>query len=394
MTSQIIRGHNKIFALTAEQTAAVTAVRRSYLSWTLGTERADRAEAEKGVIEAYEAADLSPPKSIIWRDGPEASIELANLLSNPVRDKIWTHTKNKIDRQLDEYVSREVASKIYALSDTYIRNQIWNGTWDSIQDHFQARVSRKIWEQIKNRVRPVTLDRINQRRTPSFYAALKALGLDDLVAPLQGIMRVSRSAGWWWAFEDSVVLSERPTVMNRDAQGRLHCDDGPSLSYRDGFAIYAVHGTRVRVPAWVIERPQDITPALIDAETNAEVRRVMIMRYKRGEEINGAAAYVRDAGGDLLDDDPRWGRLYRRRRADENDLIFVRMLNATPEPDGSIKEYWLRAHPECRPMSTGPRGEVLLGEPQKLTALNAIASTFGMTGEDYSRVAVNHFQFH
>ena len=90
---------------------------------------------------------------------------------------------------------------------------------------------------------------------------------------------------------------------------------------------------------------------------------------------------------------------------------MVRVLNSTPEPDGTLttaqarevfgnavidracsmaklngsagqarwKEYFLRVHPELRPMTADGK----TGEPQALTAHNAVASTFGLRGDDY-----------
>lgn len=52
---------------------------------------------------------------------------------------------------------------------------------------------------------------------------------------------------------------------------RLHCEDGPALEYRDGWKVYAWHGTRV--PEWVIEEP-DAERAI--RERNSEVRRAAL----------------------------------------------------------------------------------------------------------------------
>ncbi|MFX9042566.1 DUF6745 domain-containing protein, partial [Acinetobacter baumannii] len=83
---------------------------------------------------------------------------------------------------------------------------------------------------------------------------------------------VCRSIGWWYQFDDCVIMTDRPSVIARDDRMRLHCEDGPALSYRDGYALYAVHGTRV--PGSIITAPETITVSAIDAERNAEVRRV------------------------------------------------------------------------------------------------------------------------
>lgn len=65
-------------------------------------------------------------------------------------------------------------------------------------------------------------------------------------------------------------------------------------------------------------------------------------------------------------------------------LVLVEVLNSSPEPDGSFKDYWLRVHPELRPLlGLDAWGGVILGEPQEPSAHNAVASTFGLRGEDY-----------
>ena len=67
----------------------------------------------------------------------------------------------------------------------------------------------------------------------------------------------------------AVVLCERTSRVVRDAQNRLHCDDGPALSYPGGgFDMYMWHGTRVA--QWVIDNP---TVEKAMEERNTEIRR-------------------------------------------------------------------------------------------------------------------------
>ena len=161
------------------------------------------------------------------------------------------------------------------------------------------------------------------------------------------------------------IISERPTKLCVDDRNRPHCADGPFCEWRDGAALYSWHGTRV--PGWVLEHPDRITVARIEAETNQEVRRVMVERY-------GAARYMQDCGASVVSEDD-YGTLYQR-----DETVMVRVRNSTPEPDGSIKAYWLHVHPELRPMLGGSD----MGEPQEMTARNAVASTFGLRGEEYA----------
>jgi hypothetical protein len=122
------------------------------------------------------------------------------------------------------------------------------------------------------------------------------------------------------------IVSDRPILVAKDDQNRPHRDDGPFLAWRDGWALYAIHG--VRVPAHVVEAPQTITVAEIEAEQNAEVRRVMIERY-------GAARFLLESGAKQVSR-TKYGVLYRKEVEGDEPIVMVRLLNSTPEPDGQL----------------------------------------------------------
>lgn len=134
-----------------------------------------------------------------------------------------------------------------------------------------------------------------------------------------------------------VLLSERPTACTTDLQGRLHNEAGPALGYGDGYGLWAIHG--VRVSQRVIEQPETVTAEQIRDEPNAEVRRVMLARF-------GESRYLDEIGAELEHED-EFGQLYRARIPGDEDLVMVRVMNSTPEPDGSIKPYTLRVDPSC-----------------------------------------------
>jgi hypothetical protein len=94
-------------------------------------------------------------------------------------------------------------------------------------------------------------------------------------------------------------------------------------------------------------------------------------------ERYGQSRYLLDSGARRLAED-EFGALYRTEIPGDEPLVMVKVLNSTPEADGSSKPYFLRVHPEMRLLTSDG-----LGDPQRATPLNAIASTFGMTGEQY-----------
>lgn len=164
-----------------------------------------------------------------------------------------------------------------------------------------------------------------------------------------------RYAHWWFECGGVVFASDRPAELTVDAQGRLHNDDSPALDYGDGFRLFAIHG--VRVDADIVLHPENIAVKRIENEDNVEVRRVLIALY-------GHERYMKDSGAALVHQDER-GKLWRKKRAEDADLVMVEVTNSTPEPDGSVRSYLLRVPPNMR------------------TASAAVAWTFGLRSREY-----------
>ena len=159
---------------------------------------------------------------------------------------------------------------------------------------------------------------------------------------------------------DFCMISDRPAVLMVDDQNRPHCESGPFCQWRDGSSLYSVHG--VRLPWDIIELPESITVARINAAENAEIRRVMTAKF-------GESRYIEESG--LLPahrDD--FGELYRKKQPGDEDLVMVRVQNPL-QLDGSQEHYWLRVAPTVR------------------TAIEAVASTYQMRSTEYAqRLAV------
>jgi hypothetical protein len=228
----------------------------------------------------------------------------------------------------------------------------------------------------------------------SFFREVCGLDLgEDMNARALAYAGTCESACWWWPHREFVMVCERPIAIRRDAAGRLHSEDSLAIEWPDGWGFAMWHG--LRVPEDIILQPESITVDRIDAETNAEIRRVMIERF-------GMKRYVREAGATVVHEDvdssgrPR--RLLRRKMgAGLPDMMLVDVVNSSPEPVGirgdeyfmavppgrkrvrAYKRYMLCVDAQLRPMpKEGP-----YGQPQELTCHNAVASTYGVRGEEY-----------
>lgn len=136
--------------------------------------------------------------------------------------------------------------------------------------------------------------------------------------PRPEALRRARAAGLWlyWDLETSILAAPRPALSI--VGGRLHADGGPAVRWPGGAEYWFWNGIQVRPGS-------------------------------RAERVHA----------------DRTGELYRLASIDEGLEAVVKVINATPEADGSRKDHFLRVPPDVR------------------TAREAVAWTFGMSAGAY-----------
>lgn len=276
-----------ITKLTPEQKVQLEIYAKKWREIGLSTEPANRPEAEKGVRLAYELLRLKPPQKIIWCDSPARLWEkYDNTLSGrPIGDSIWHKIADVVDIMMD-----------------FIDFNLFQQIDDDIDSHIVD-----IWELILLELRSLNIKTNNvglrHGQHDALYHAVEdycSMILEDNFRS-KGLDIITQNAGWWIPCINICYISERHNILNLDNQDRPHCDNALAIGYPDGWGVYAWHG--VRVPEYVIMRPQDITPDKIMSEANAEVARVMLERY-------GQDNFIRDGGFTIQQSDD-YGDLYR-----------------------------------------------------------------------------------
>ena len=291
----------RITKLTPEQSARFGEWAQKWIEIGLSTAPADFDAATDAALRAYKLCNLGKPMVVLRMSSPYGATlggALAWALLNQL-PQVWSQVRSQVWSQL--------------------RAAEWNDRGGAFWASWCAYVS--FFRDVCGWSDP----------------ALEQFDIDEAL---------TKSCGWVWWHENVLAISDRPAVLHRDDRGRLHCETGPSIAYRDGWALHHVHG--VPVPADVVEQPESITTARIDAEQNAEVRRVMIDRY-------GAARYVADSNAIVVQELPadhqmiglRTAKLLRKEVPDDEPIVYVDLLNSTPEPDGTVKRYLLRVDPSA-----------------------------------------------
>ncbi|WP_172456780.1 DUF6745 domain-containing protein [Nocardia farcinica] len=254
-----------------------------------------------------------------------------------VGDQVWAQVGDQVWAQVGDQVGDQVWAQVGDQVWAQVGDQVWAQVEDQVGDQVWAQVGDQVWAQVEDWCTGA-LGRW-ECGWLSFYAALGRLGID--VSRLDGLVEIERSAGWWWPMRDAVVLTDRPSVISRDKDGRLHSAAGPAVLYRDGFAVHAWHGTRV--PADLIETGWDT--ARILREPNAEVRRCAIERM--GWDVFIASSGMRQVGDAVPDpgNAPHTLALYdlpdTLSDMFEEPARILLCTNGSPERDGTRHRFGL-----------------------------------------------------
>jgi hypothetical protein len=320
--------------------------------------------------------------------GNQLENQLENPLGNQLRDQLWGQLGNQLKTQLWRQLRNQLVNQL----GEQLRNQLWNQLGGQLRDQLVNQLENPLENQLWRQLRNQLVNQLgNQQEVNKEYSYwnfhsswyLYWLSFYDFPRELSGFkydaksnreldiwIKLSKSVGGFAPYDGICFVCERHQILTLDERGRFHNETGPALKFSDGYSLYSWHG--IRLNQEVVENP--ISLEQIEKEDNAEVRRFMITRY-------GQAKYLLDSKAEKIHEDD-FGVLYKKEIANDEPLMMVKVVNSTPEPDGSYKDYFIRVAPDLKPIRDGK----IIGKAQKLTAKAAVASTFGFTEAEYDLV--------
>ncbi len=256
----------KLEKLTKEQANLIPIVRDEWINFCLGGDDSiNRKMAMEGIRWMYGKAKLQNP-FVIFVNGPMAC-----------QYAVW-------------FIKAMIKNKKFM---TQVRDQVW----DQVGDQVRAQVG----DQVRDQVRAAFFSQheAGWLAWASYFHKVCGLPGTEKIEPLA---RIAANCGWVWFFAGAAVITDRPRTLKRDDQNRLHCETGPAIEYRDGFAVHAWHGTRI--PAEWIDDKAHLTAKIALTWPNIEQRRVAV-------EIVGWARILRELKARVIDadGDPQIGTL-------------------------------------------------------------------------------------
>ena len=130
------------------------------------------------------------------------------------------------------------------------------------------------------------------RAWAGWYAGAEILGVQFDADTLRDLTQWAKCVPFVAMHDGLWVVSDNPVAIHwQDAE--LHREDGPSVEYADGWALWSLDG--VRVNEQIVMHPETQTIEQIADEENEEVRRICIDRY-------GWLRYLQDTDSTIIDE--------------------------------------------------------------------------------------------
>jgi hypothetical protein len=343
------------------------------------TGEVDRDEAEGIVARMYEYAGLKAPKEFVWVDHPEDGVVAAVLIARehtdfvaprirrylvasgaavPSDDEMRTLSRwlPSLEDACDVFRSKLGARGLLAITkDTPFAIDSWLDAFLALEEEFtiQSPEFALVW-----------------KRAAAGIWALSEQEHRDEISRLshagQRILRTHHSM-WEWSepfmFAGSMDAIYGAIAEMHDCNTRMARDK--TTGTNEGIELLQQY---LRHCGWcfpftdyciMADRPDELfTLKDIDETRNIEARRLMI-------ELYGMGKYLADKRARVMQKD-EYGELYYIPQRDDEPLIVVKVINSTPEPDGTFREYFLRVPPDTK------------------TAREGVAWSFEMNESDYA----------
>jgi hypothetical protein len=258
--------------LTAQELAQWENVRDSYLNRCWATGPCDRTEAEQALKQLYRAAKIPTPPRILWAESPSAAIKLDYRQHNKRLGRQAAHCQYRLNNVLVRQPNDRISAKYRNLEIAVNLNPLWaDPGWAEpplIGNHQLENALHRTGQRfdagagvgvLRLAIHTFLRDHLGANYGPNLNPHLDALS--NMV-----------NLGPYWPSRGHAIMTERPTVLHRDALNQLHCETGPARVYQDGLTEYVWHGTAV--PSSLITDDWDAQAIL--NERNAEIRRCAI----------------------------------------------------------------------------------------------------------------------
>lgn len=279
----------KIAELTPKQKALIPAYNQKWKAIALSTEPIDRHKATEAVKAAYTLIGKAEPE-IVFFDSPYGALDtLIDQLENRPRvasDKLqkvqpgskrWERlmrdkrelAENLVGNQLEKQLKTQLPSQridyqTQAQEWYPLLHQLANPPWSYLKSQLGSQfydycICPLVWARDSSWF-DFCINVLNEAHDPKTWDIFQS---------------IVKHCGWFFPFEATCIICDRPIKISFDRENRLHAEGKPAIEFADGYKFYYYHG--VALPK-KYGRPRFLhwQAKWLLKERNAELRRVLI----------------------------------------------------------------------------------------------------------------------
>ncbi len=249
-----------------------------------------------------------------------------NLRGN-LGDNLWESIRESLRDNLGDNLEANLGNNLGANLRGNLRGNLRDNLWESLRDNLGG----NLWENLRDNLKESLKDNLEYIQTwfwagqdaswLAFYEFGEKIGVKyQKTDHFHAYIDFAKSSGWGYFYPGIAIVSDRPELIIKDLENRLHCEDGPALKFRDGYSIYCWHG--INVPEnWILEKDK-LSPTEVLKTIDVEQRAA-------GCQIIGWAKMLDHLDHKIIDSDmdPEHG-----------DLIKI-TLEGLPEPEWYLRFY-------------------------------------------------------
>ena len=333
------------------------------------TEPVDMPKVRSLVGDIYATADMPPPESV-------------RLCASPAETVVATMQEaQKGCRCVGLPNIREAVRNSEPLL-LNARERMRAVLWGPQRTRFSMNWGPPSWSGMNNRIFSGIIEAMKNSNITSIYApyntneqhwaayaqAVTPYTTGSAMLDLWPQAEMAAQCGWWYAFENVCLVTDRPKEIRFDEQGLLHCDHGPAIKYRDNWGVFSWHG--VGFPSkWLDE--DELTPGIALNQENIEKRRVAC-------EILGWDRILHALEAQMVDKDPN---------PQIGELLSVVLPSGRTGGRGigtSNRNIWQGREMFLRVQCGTGRTFALPVPPTMRTAQEANAWTYGLSANEYN----------
>ncbi|HEY1387988.1 MAG TPA: hypothetical protein VGF38_05545 [Ktedonobacterales bacterium] len=300
-------------ALTPAQETEAQRFAAERIAAQLSTEPVDEPAADALLVQSYTVAQLPPPARILWVDGP---MQLVQLVVPSASLFVADHVKDDVEESVVGGVIERVRASMWwgdrgpkgweferdtrSAEEKSMVGDIWRSVARHV-GHVESLVRQHVWTSVKG------VPWHSESSWASVHAYYHANYLavyrffDEYLEPndLHAFAHFNELVSGYWLGRQRAIIVRRPRVLARDAAGRLHSATGKCVEYRDGWGLYAWHGTQATEKS--IMAPETLTREDFLNAPNFEMER--FIQERMGDR------FMAELGGQVIDAGPA-GVLY------------------------------------------------------------------------------------